>query len=299
MKYPAKHYIEYILLVMATAFIRVLPLRIALLTGWIFAALLHFIFQFRRKEAMRRIKEVYQGKFSNKKIRYIAWVSWRNLCFNIIEMMRYQKLNAEILRESDIGQDLLKLKAQLGEKGLVAPTIHMGNWELSAVSMDLLGLPICSIARRQKNKLTDRFINQNRMKFNLDMSYSDDLSLKKIVRKIQDGHVFVILPDVRNPYPAQKIKFLNGEANLGMGAIAFAYNCKCPITPFIFKRIGWSRHEVTWLPVIYPDYNIEKDTDQKRMLMKLMRIFNDEIDNHPEQYFWYNKRWVLDPLKNN
>jgi len=29
-----------------------------------------------------------------------------------------------------------------------------------------------------------------------------------------------------------------------------------------------------------------------------MNIFNAEIDESPEQYFWYNKRWILDPITN-
>jgi len=33
------------------------------------------------------------------------------------------------------------------------------------------------------------------------------------------------------------------------------------------------------------------------MMQKLVSIFDAEIRANPEQYFWFNKRWVLDPIK--
>jgi lauroyl/myristoyl acyltransferase len=32
------------------------------------------------------------------------------------------------------------------------------------------------------------------------------------------------------------------------------------------------------------------------MMEELMAQFSTAIKANPEQYFWYNKRWVLDPL---
>ena len=43
----------------------------------------------------------------------------------------------------------------------------MGNWELAGIAIDLNDLPIFSIARRQKNPLTDAYINNMRSSFNM------------------------------------------------------------------------------------------------------------------------------------
>ena len=28
-----------------------------------------------------------------------------------------------------------------------------------------------------------------------------------------------------------------------------------------------------------------------------MRLLDERIRQHPEQWFWYNKRWILEPVK--
>ena len=40
----------------------------------------------------------------------------------------------------------------------------------------------------------------------------------------------------------------------------------------------------------------DRKEDIKRMMNDLMAQFTEAIKAHPEQYFWYNKRWVLDPI---
>jgi len=186
----------------------------------------------------------------------------------------------------------------INKKGAVLATIHMGNWDLAGITLDIFGLPIFSIARQQKNQLTDAFLNKKRKSFGLDVLFNDNSSLKKIIQRINSKEVFVILPDVRNPRVAHEIPFLNGKANIGSGAAAFAKSCNCPIIPFVVRRSGWLRHEAKLLTPIYPNSSLSKNEDIELMMTVLMNTFNAEIDASPEQYFWYNKRWVLDPITN-
>ena len=295
-KHPIKHYIEYYVLLIFGFLLSIIPLRLALLLGWLIAFIFHKIFKFRKKEALKRIIEVTGDKYSKKEICYIAWISWRNLCFNAIELIRINSLTEKKAKESDLGKSLSSIRSIVKDKGAILSTIHMGNWDLSGVTLDLLGFPIFSIARRQKNHLTDAYLNKKRAAFNLDVLFNDRSSLKKIIQRINNGEVFIILPDVRNPRPGQEISFLGGTANLGSGTAAFAKSCTCPIIPFIIRRNGWLRHEATILKPINPDAALDKNEDIKKMMSELMHVFGKEIYTSPEQYFWYNKRWVLERL---
>ena len=53
-------------------------------------------------------------------------------------------------------------------------------------------------------------------------------------------------------------------------------------------------HKITVLDSVIPSPNVDKQSDNIRMMNDLMHIFTKEIDKSPEQYFWYNKRWVLE-----
>jgi KDO2-lipid IV(A) lauroyltransferase len=294
-----KHIIEYILLVLAAGLIRIPPLRVALALGWLVAGSMHYIGGFRKAEAHRRLRLVYGDRFSNKEIRRIAWISWRNLCFNAVEAIRFSKLTVEDVKKQPLA-DLVPplLRALEKEKqGYIFATIHMGNWDMAGVSGDLMGLPIFSIARRQKNPLTDAYLNKARNAFNMEVILNDSKVLKGVIRRIRAKKVLAILPDVRSRTEALKINFLNGEANLGAGVTLFARQCNCPIYPAVVRRIGWTRHEATVFDPIYPDASLEKAEDWQRMMQQMMDIFTAEIAKTPEQYFWYNKRWVLDPVR--
>ena len=293
-----KHVVEYALLVGAGGLIRVLPLRVGLCLGWFMAWCMHYLGGFRRAEAIRRLDEVFGDRFSDQERKHIAWISWRNLCFNAIEAIRFSKLTLEDVKKQPLVNEAPRLFKALEEEkaGYIFATIHMGNWDMAGVTADLMGMPIFSIARRQKNPLTDDYLNKARNAFNMEVILNDSKTLKGVIRRIRAGKVLAILPDVRNKTEAYPIPFLNGEANLGAGVALFARQCDCPIYPAVVRRVGWTKHEAIVFDPIRPDPTVEKTEDWKRIMVEMMALFDAEIAKTPEQYFWYNKRWVLDPI---
>ena len=294
-----KHIVEYATLLLFGSLLRLLPLRLALALGWLIALLMHHLIRFRRAEARRRIRLVLGTAPTQTDINRIAWISWRNLCFNAVEAIRFGRLSADTFHQNPHFQpalDQLANALQQSPSGLIVPTIHMGNWDLAGIATDLHGLPIFTIARRQKNPLTDAYLNRARNHFNMEVLLNDENVLKQIIRRLRNGHLFALLPDVRNPRPVQTIPFLGSTANLGSGAALFARQCNAPIQPAITRRIGWTQHQLTLLTPIHSDPNADKKADQQRIMEQLMEQFTAEINRTPEQYFWYNKRWVLDPI---
>jgi len=299
MKLNIKHYIEYIIVIILGRLLRILPLCAALSLGWLIAFTSHYLFCFRRKEAKKRIRQVFGENMTEAKVNVIAWTSWRNMCLNVIEALRFNKLTKnKIPAKNNIKDFIYNLENTLGnsQNGMVLATIHMGNWELAGIAIDLNDLPIFSIARRQKNPLTDAYINHMRSNFNMKVLLNDKYIYREIITRLKNNNIFAILPDVRNPRSAQSIPFLGFDANLGSGTASFARKCNCTIQPMITYRIGLSQHSFKLLRPIKPQLEKDKKEDIKRMMNDLMAQFTEAIKAHPEQYFWYNKRWVLDPI---
>tara|TARA_B100001564_G_scaffold301573_1_gene268953 strand:+ start:686 stop:1585 length:900 start_codon:yes stop_codon:yes gene_type:complete len=299
MKLNIKHYIEFIIITILGRLLRILPLRMALSLGWLIALTSHYLFCFRRKEAKKRIRQVFGENITEAKVNDIAWASWRNMCLNVVEILRFNKLTKNKIPAKDNIKDFMyTLENTLGnsQNGVVLATIHMGNWELAGIAIDLNNLPIFSIARRQKNPLTDGYINHMRSSFNMKVLLNDKNIYREIIRRLKKNNIFAILPDVRNPNSSQSISFLGFDANLGSGAASFARKCNCTIQPMITYRVGLSQHSFKLLKPIKPELEKDKKEDNKRMMNDLMAQFTEVIKVHPEQYFWYNKRWVLDPI---
>jgi lauroyl/myristoyl acyltransferase len=100
------------------------------------------------------------------------------------------------------------------------------------------------------------------------------------------------------PYPDLSIPFLGGEANLGSGMALFARMTNLPIYPCCCVRDGWTRHRIAeTYPVVRPDKTLDKGEDIERMTAAVIANFDEAIRKYPEQWFWHNKRWVLDPVE--
>ncbi|MBI9019843.1 MAG: hypothetical protein JEZ10_01130 [Verrucomicrobia bacterium] len=300
MKHRPKHIFEYVMLRGLLGFVNVLPLRAALAVGWLVGAFFFYVLRFRSVEAQRRIHEVFGDRFSAAERRHIAWISFRNICFNAIEAARFKKLTPEALCAMPLYEQMQQVQKYHQEKGpLIFATAHMGNWDLAGVAAKLDGLPIFSIARRQKNPLTDELLNQMRNATGMDVVLNDSRILQNVVRRLKSGEVLAILPDVRSRESDVCVDFLNGRASLGPGTAIFAQMAKCPILPVAVIRKGWTLHEARVFEPILPNPEADKSADRQRIMQEVITVFDGLIREHPEQYFWFNKRWVLNPVQKN
>ena len=51
-----------------------------------------------------------------------------------------------------------------------------------------------------------------------------------------------------------------------------------------------------WVWVSSDYLAIGSEEDFLRMTREVMALFDQAVREHPDQYLWYNKRWVLDPV---
>jgi KDO2-lipid IV(A) lauroyltransferase len=296
MSHRPKHIFEYIMLRGLLGLIYVLPLRAALAVGWLIGRFFFSVLRYRRDKAIARLEEVFSDRYTAADRKQIAWHSFRNLCFNAVEAARFSKLTIEQIQKMPLYEQMEQVQKFHRENGpLVFTTAHMGNWDLAGVAAKLDGMPIFSIARRQKNPLTDELLNKMRGATGMEVVLNDSRVLQNVVKKLKAGEVLAILPDVRSRESALKVNFLNGTASLGAGTAIFAQMAKCPILPVAVIRKGWTQHEAKVFDPIFPDASADKKEDRARIMQELMSALDKHIQAHPEQYFWFNKRWVLDP----
>ena len=294
-----KHIVEYLLLRVVAGLFRILPLRMALAVMWCLAAFMHFVVRFRVKQAHARLHEVFGSTMTDRDIRRVAWIAWRNICFNAVEITRLRGMTlADAQRVYMNHQEITNLAARTeeGQGGLMAVP-HAGNWDMAGTAVQLHGFPMFVLARPQSNPLTDRFLNQMRGAQGIAAVMNDSSTLKSIIRRLKQGEWMAILPDVRAKQLAIRVNYLNGVANIGGGMALFARMAGVPIQLAFCMREGWTRHRFIKGDVIESNPSLSKDEDLHCMTQQVMSFFDENVRRYPEQYFWYNKRWVLDPLQ--
>lgn len=299
MKYKAKHIAEYALLRILVAILLVLPYRLALLFAWINARLFYYILRSRVREARRRIRSVFGNRFSKSEIKSIAWKSWRNIVFTGVEMVRAPELSEEQIESFfDCRETMAIIRdhANTGAGGIVALP-HMGSWEMAVRAFLVKDVNIFGITAEQSNPLTSEYINKMRRQLVSEtMNRGTSSTLRHILKLLKKGNFLGILPDVRVRYNGIQAPFLGGTASIGKGMASFARHANMPIFPCVLRRDGWGRHKANIFDPIWPDKDLAKDKDLERMTNEVLKIFSDAIMADPAQWFWYNKRWILDPL---
>ncbi|MDD2600552.1 MAG: hypothetical protein PHO37_15225 [Kiritimatiellae bacterium] len=299
MRYRTKHLLEYATLRAVAAVFNVLPYKLAIGAGCGLAWPLFHLIRFRRAETFRRIREVLGADTPEREVKRIAWISLRNMLLNAVEMMRASRIDKAWIddRIPGFGEQIQALHPIIKKYGgAVIAVPHTGNWDLAGWACHQYGIKMFSIAAKQKNPLVNRWINQQR-ESGMTILERGGGTLKQILRLLRQGSVLAILPDVRVYTPDLELDFLGGRANLGRGMAQFAITAKVPIIPAVFKRIGCCKHAGQKFDIILPDPTLSKADNIVQMTAKVIALVDQTIRDEPEQWFWYNKRWILTPVQ--
>lgn len=252
---------------------------------------------FKRARTLERIRACFPG-ISHARAVAIVRESLANVLLSAIEMIRAPRLTRRwILRHvKDAELYAARLREILAEgHGAVIMVPHSGNWYMAAWAMARCGVPLFAIAARQRNPYVDAWMGRQ---------YGDGLEvvqrgsvrvMSEILERLRRGRCFAILPDLRVPAKDVQVPFLNGVANVSHGGAAFATAVGAPIVVAIMRREG-GMHVFEHLATLRPDPSVNRREDAVRLTGEAMRILDEAIRKTPELWFWYNKRWILQPV---
>ena len=289
--------LEYFLLRFFCALVNVIPYALAMALARGFGWIGFHVVRFKRARTLERIRSVFPEK-SPRECRVIAVRSLQNVLQTGVEMMRAPKLDRawmdRYVKDGSHYKGLLQKFVDEG-KGVVIMVPHSGNWYMAAWAMAKYGLPLFAIAARQRNPKLNAWMN--RQYGDIEVLDRDNRStLIQIHQRLRDGRAFAILPDLRVRTPDVEVDFLGGRANVSHAGAAFAVNSGCPIVLAVMTREN-GRHVFHYLKALRPDLAADKKEETRRLTREALKLLSDEIAQHPGDWYWYNKRWILEPVK--
>ena len=288
---------EYFLLRFFCAVVNAIPYSLAMAIARGFGWAAFAVFGSKRRRTLERIRSVFPEK-GEREAKAIAVRSLQNILQTGVEMMRAPRLNRKwmdrYVKDGQLYKD--KLQAYVDEgKGVVIMVPHSGNWYMAAWSMAKYGLPLFAIAARQRNPKLNAWMNRQYGDIEvLDRDCRDTLA--QIREKLSAGRAFAILPDLRVRNKDVEADFLGGKANVSRSGAAFAVKCGCPIVVAIMTRQG-GRHVFNHIATLRPDSNAtDRKEEARRLTREALKLLSDEIMKNPGDWYWFNKRWILEPV---
>ena len=252
----------------------------------------------KRARTLARIRAVFPAK-GEREVVSIAVRSLQNVLQTGVEMMRAPRLDRSWMDRHVVegARYKDKLQAYVDEgKGVVIMVPHSGNWYMAAWSMAKYGLPLFAIAARQRNPKLNAWMS--RQYGDIEVLYRDCRdTLSQICEKLSAGRAFAILPDLRVRKKDVEAEFFGGKANVSRSGAAFAVKSGCPIVGAAMTRQG-GRHVFNHIATLRPDpIAADRKEEARRLTREALKLLSDEIMKSPGDWYWFNKRWILEPLE--
>lgn len=289
--------VEYGALRTFCALLNALPYAFAMALARGFGWLLVRVFWFKRRRTFERIRGIFPEK-GEAEVRTIALRSLQNVLMNAVEMMRAPRLDRRWMdchvKDGAHYKGVLQELVDEGH-GVVIMVPHSGNWYMAAWAMAKYGLPLFAIGARLRNPKINAWIFRQYGDIEvLDRDCRD--TLVKIKDRLQAGRAFAILPDLRVRKPDVSADFLGGQANVSHAGAMFAIKCGSPIVVAAMSRQE-GRHCFSYLATLRPDPQAaDAKAEAARLTREAMRLLDGEVRRRPQDWYWYNKRWILEPV---
>ena len=202
----------------------------------------------------------------------------------------YIKQNIKIEHREKIEEALSK------GKGVILVTAHIGNWELGAIVLGVLGYRLVAVALPHKERpVNDLFNNQRELRGVTVVP--TNIAVRRCIEALHENKLIAIVADRDFGLNGEILDFLGRKTLIPKGPAMFSYKTGAAIVPIFLIRHPGGRLVMSASDPIYPEKMVKGEVDQ-RLLVHLMKkyitVLEEKIRQHPSQWLMFRKFWVDD-----
>ena len=209
----------------------------------------------------------------------------------LFEVLRFPVIKGHIEEYVTLTGAVDEVKAHLATgQGCIFSTSHSGNWELMGGAFAQYGLPLVGVAKQQKAQGMDRFINEYRALIGMHITYNT--GVREMYKMLDEGWIIGLIMD-QDPSVRDGIvlDFFGQRTNCVTGAAAMSRFKQVPIFPVSMHREADGHHVLNIEPAVRTEQTQDKREDISRTTQFLTKRIEEQIREHPEEWFWLHDRW--------
>ena len=181
------------------------------------------------------------------------------------------------------------------QRGIVALSLHLGNFEFISPATALGGIRGAIVARPMSNARIYAQIAAQRTRFGHHLIDSKN-AVRGVLRALRDGRMVAFLNDQYSRRGGRIFVPLFGARCATSGGVAMlALRTGAPVIPVYCVREGPDRHVVRFEPAL----EFDPSGDRKRDIENLTASCNEAIESiirrWPQQYMWGHRRFRHSP----
>ena len=269
-----------------------LPGRAAARLGAGLAAVAHSPFRIRLGIVEEQIAAAFPDRGAAW-VRETARASYRHFGREAAEIVRLNVGGRRGLLDRIAGiEEARRTFASEGAPGLgaVIVTGHLGNWEVAGAAVSSLGMPLAAVVKRQSNPRFDRLLLDSRRALGIEPIYMEDArgAMPDLVRS---GTAVALVADQDARSRGIFVPFLGRPASTFRGPARLSLATGAPLFFGAAIRDGDGYRAVVE-PVVSELSGADAEVD---LTSKWVARLESWVRRHPEQYFWFHRRWKTAP----
>jgi len=269
----------------------VLPLRAGYSVA-IFAAKLQYLLS--RKDRLivyGNLRAIFPDK-DEEEIAVLAKMVFVNFAKYLADFFRFEKLDKKFLSEKVkvVGKENLD-NALKGNKGVIALTAHIGNYELGGAVISLLGYRFNAVALDHKDKLVNSFFIGQRVRTGVKVIPLSS-TLRKCYEALRKGEVVALVGDRDFSNHGIVTEFFGKKALIPRGPAAFYVKTGASIVPGFLIRTSDDTFELRFEPPISYRATGNVETDEKNVTDLCVEVIEDYIKRYPSQWYMFRRFWL-------
>ncbi len=272
--------------------IRLLPVRLVGGIGAGLGRLAFYLDQRHREIATRNITRIYPHKPRQWRTT-IARESFAELGRTIFELPHVFLRSKESLKAcvEVEGEDVLQA-AMAEDKGVLIAACHHGNWELGALMLSVIDLPIEILYRPLPHPFADTFLKESRERFGCIMHPRQE-SIRWLLRSLKNRACIALMVD-QHIGDGLPVPFLGHMANTMTLPAVMAHRTRAPVIGVALHRIGHSfRFRLRFWHIAKPETFASEEDFTWQLSRNIADSFTPVIDCRPEMWLWSHQRWKL------
>ena len=270
--------------------VAVLPFWILYLKSDFLSFILFYVIKYRKKVVFENLHNAFPEKTAQE-INQIARKYYRALADLIFETIKLGHLSkAQLMKRVKVNNADLLNELYNKQKSALLIMGHCGNWEWASPVITFFTKHTCyGMAKPLSDPFFERYMMSLRTKFNPDSIIHFKRFFRMMVENRKNISAYLMAGD-QTPTKDEITywtPFLNQETAVFLGAEKIAKALDIPIIFMDIQRIGRMRYEVT-LSLITDK---PKETSEFEITEKHVRLLENAIRLHPENWLWSHRRW--------
>lgn len=176
-------------------------------------------------------------------------------------------------------------------RGVILLSGHLGNWEVAAASLGMMGYPMNAIGADQRDPRITDLVTSIRRECSVK-GISKGFNLKAALNCLRSGEVLCILLDQDAKANGVIVPFLGLPASTPYGPVKIASKLGASVVPVFSIRRGRSdKFDIYFMPSLDMPPSYASMGEVERSVARCNDVIGDWIRRYPDQWMWLYPRW--------